>query len=60
MGDFIGRLVLTLFYFTIFVPFGLIITLFSDRLEMKKRPLYPFWLERQTKDLTLEEGRRLS
>lgn len=60
MGDFIGRLVLTIFYFTIFMPFGLIVTLFSDRLDIKNRQQTPAWIERHTKDRTLEDGRRLA
>ncbi|MCB8927441.1 MAG: hypothetical protein H6652_17655 [Ardenticatenaceae bacterium] len=57
MGDFVARIVLTIFYFTVFLPFGLIITLFSDQLDMKD--LKPSWLDRKTKDLTLEDARRL-
>lgn len=45
------------FYFTIFMPFGLIVTLFSDQLDMKV--LTPSWLERKTRDLTVEDARRL-
>ncbi len=59
MGDFIGRLVLTVFYFTIMLPFGVIVALFSDRLDTK-RFTSPAWLDRKTNDLTLEDGRRLS
>ena len=35
MGDMVARLVLTLFYFTLFVPFGLGVTLFSDPMQMR-------------------------
>lgn len=59
MGDLIGRVVLTLFYFTILLPFGLIVTLFSDRLDMKSFST-PTWLERKTTDLTMDDARRLS
>ena len=57
IADVVSRVLLTLFYFTIFVPFGLIVTLFSDQLDMKD--LTPSWLERKTRDLTLEDARRL-
>ncbi|MBK7896845.1 MAG: hypothetical protein WAS33_30405 [Candidatus Promineifilaceae bacterium] len=57
VGDFVARVVLTVFYFTIFMPFGLIVTLFSDQLDMKV--LTPSWLERKTRDLTVEDARRL-
>ena len=58
MGDLIGRVVLTLFYFTLFMPFGLGVKLFGDPLGVRSRSR-PKWLERQTHDLTIEDGRRL-
>ena len=57
MGDIVGRVVLTIFYFTIMLPFSLIVTLFSDPLDMKKRKA-PAWQARTTGDQTLEEARR--
>lgn len=58
MGDFIGRVVLTVFYFTLFMPFGLGVRLFGDPLAL--RPSGPSkWLERTTKDLTIDDTRRL-
>ncbi len=59
MGDFIGRLVLTVFYFTVLLPFGLIVALFSDRLDTR-RFTHPAWLDRKTSDLTMKDARRLS
>jgi len=57
IGDFIGRVVLTVFYFTIFVPFGLGVRLLSDPLQLN-RVSASFWLSRRTGDLTLEDARR--
>jgi hypothetical protein len=58
IGDQIGRVVLTVFYFTLFMPFGLGVRFFADPLAL--RPLSsPKWLERKTQDLTLEDSRRL-
>ena len=58
MGDFIGRLVLTVFYFTLFMPFGLGVRFFGDPLAL--HPSGPSkWLERTTKDLTIDDTRRL-
>jgi len=58
MGDLIGRLVLTVFYFTVFMPFGLGVRLLGDPLAI--RPLSRAkWLERKTHDVTLEDSRRL-
>lgn len=59
MGDFIGRLVLTVFYFTIFLPFGLGMRLLGDSLDSKSR-IQPKWRKRKTRDLTLDDSRRLS
>ena len=58
MGDFIGRLVLTVFYFTLFMPFGLGVRFFSDPLAIGPGSRSK-WLERTTRDLTLEDSRRL-
>jgi hypothetical protein len=57
LGDLVGRIVLTIFYFTIFMPFGLGVRLFGDRLDVKGRH-GPRWLPRRTRDLLLEDARR--
>jgi hypothetical protein len=54
LGDWLGRIVLTIFYFTIFVPFGLGVRLFSDPLHIKTDPS-EFWRPRTTGDQKLEE-----
>ncbi len=54
IGDLLARVVLTLFYFTIFVPFGLGVKLFSDPLQIKSPPA-EFWRSRTTGDQTLED-----
>jgi hypothetical protein len=60
IGDILARIVLTIFYFTIFVPFGLGVRLFSDPLMIKENHGPPFWLSRETGDRSLEEVRRQS
>ena len=58
MGDMIGRLFLTVFYFTLFMPFGLGVRLFGDPLAI--RPVSRTkWVQRKTNDLTLDDSRRL-
>jgi hypothetical protein len=58
IGDLIGRVVLTVFYFTLFMPFALGVRFFGDPLAL--RPLdRQKWRERKTQDLTLEDSRRL-
>ena len=58
IGDFIACIVLTIFYFTIFIPFGLIVRLFNDPLRMKDK-LGGVWIERTTRDRLMEDARRL-
>jgi hypothetical protein len=58
MGDIVGRVVMTLFYFTLLLPFGVIITLFGDPLDMKHKDKAPTWHARTTGDRNLEEARR--
>lgn len=58
IGDQIGRVFLTLFYFTLFMPFGLGVRIWGD--PMLIRPSFRAqWLERRTHDLTLKDARRL-
>lgn len=59
MGDLIGRLVLTIFYFTIFLPFGLGMRLLGDPLDIKQR-IDSRWRDRKTHEFTVEDGRRLA
>lgn len=59
IGNLVGRIFLTIFYFTIVVPFALPQTLFGDRLDVKNFAK-PTWLARKTTDLTLDDARRLS
>ncbi len=44
VADLNGRFIATLFYFTIFVPFGLLSTVFMDPLNRKRAE--NSWLER--------------
>jgi hypothetical protein len=58
LGDVLARVVLTLFYFTVFVPFGLGVTLWSDPLRIRKSGGTRLWLSRQTGDQSIKEARR--
>jgi hypothetical protein len=57
IGNWVARIVLSIFYFTIFVPFGLGVRFFSDPLWVKA-PAAPFWRPRKTGDQTLEDVMR--
>ena len=54
LGDWLGRAVLTIFYFTVFVPFGIGVRLFSDPLHIKTEP-DERWRPRETGDQNFEE-----
>jgi hypothetical protein len=59
IGDWIGRLVLMVFYFTIFTPFGLGVRLGGDPLAIK-RGHKARWLARTTRDRVIDDAHRLS
>jgi hypothetical protein len=57
MGNLVARVVLSIFYFTVFVPFGVGVSWFSDPLEIRGKP-GSLWRPRSTKDQTLAETER--
>lgn len=57
LGDWLGRVVLTIFYFTVLIPFGIGVRLFSDPLKIKSQP-DELWRSRTTGDQNLEEVTR--
>ena len=59
IGTVIAWIILTAFYFTVFVPFGALQALLGDRLDTKNKGQNPTWLGRATTDLTLDDVRRL-
>jgi len=59
IGDFVGRLVLTLLYFTLVLPFGLITRIGRDPLALR-RDQPPRWIERDKPESTFDEASRLS
>ncbi len=57
LGNLVARVVLTVFYFTVFVPFAVGTQLFSDRLGIKAPPPR-FWQPRETPAEDLVMARR--
>ena len=57
MGDFVARIFMTVFYFTIAIPFGVGVRLFKDPLHLKSRQTS--WLNREEREETIESARRL-
>ncbi|MGE3268863.1 MAG: hypothetical protein AB7P40_08965 [Chloroflexota bacterium] len=57
-ADFQARILLTVFYFTIMVPFGVVFGLVKDPLRIKHRPSGTYWQERKPVADTLVTARR--
>ncbi len=56
IGDFQARVLLTLIYAVLVLPFGLAIRLFSDPLKIKKRPAK--WIDHPHNAIDLEWAHR--
>jgi len=54
-GDYLARIVVNLFYFTILVPFALGVEWFSDPLELRSTKVH--WLERKPVSTKLDDAR---
>jgi len=57
LGNLVARVVLSIFYFTVFVPFGLGVRWLSDPLQLKTSP-DSLWRPRATTVETLAEAER--
>jgi hypothetical protein len=57
VGRILSWIVVSLFYFTIMLPFNLGVTLFGDPLKLKETP-QRFWLLREAGENSLEAARR--
>lgn len=56
IGNFQARILLTIIYSVLVLPFGLVVRAFSDSMHMKKRP--EKWFDHPALPNTLEEARR--
>lgn len=56
LGNFQARVLLTLIYYVLVLPFGLAVRVFADSMHMKKRP--EKWFDHPPLPNTLEEARR--
>jgi hypothetical protein len=54
LGNLVARIVLTFFYFTIFVPFAVGVRLWNDPLQLKAQPS-ELWRPRNTGDQKLAD-----
>jgi hypothetical protein len=58
VADVVGRIIATLFYFIIILPFGVIMRLVSDPLHIKSANMKPAWLERHPVSSDLDSARQ--
>ena len=56
IGDFQARVLLTLIYAVMVLPFGLVIRFFADSLRIKKQPTQ--WLDHPHEAMNIEWARR--
>jgi hypothetical protein len=57
-ADFQARILLTVFYFTLMVPFGLVFGIVKDPLRIKRRPSGTYWLDRKPSSESLADAQR--
>ncbi len=59
LGDFNARVILTLFYFILLLPFAVLLKLFTDPLEIKGKEHVGWHVKEDKEDLTpLEKAQR--
>jgi hypothetical protein len=57
IGDFQARLLLTFFYFTLALPFGLIGRFLIDPLKLRQKKTSSSWIKRETVDQDIATAR---
>lgn len=57
IGVFNSRVILTLFYFLIIMPYSILMMPFVDFMRIKSKQT---WIKRQTYDLTIDDAKRQS
>ena len=56
IGDFQARVILTIFYAVLVLPFGLVVRIFADPLQVRHQP--QTWRERPRETMDAEWARR--
>jgi hypothetical protein len=57
VGNFVGGIAMTVFYFTVMLPFGLGVRFFGDPLGLKTEK--PHWSTVDSHEQTIDSARRL-
>ena len=58
LGNAVGRVVLSVLYFTVFAPFAVVARL-QDPLRLKQSAGDTFWVERKPTPTGMDEGQRM-
>ena len=58
IADFLARVSLSVFYFTVFMPFALLVRLFQDPLKRRARDVKSHWEGKQAQTASLDAARR--
>jgi hypothetical protein len=58
VGDFQARMLLTVFYFTLALPFGALVRLLMDPLRRRRPPSGSAWVPRRPSDVSLDAAQR--
>lgn len=58
IGNFQARLLLSLLYFVLIPPFGLLVRILMDPLQLRRRSRESFWLATPPKGQSLSDARR--
>jgi len=58
VGQFQSRLLLTVFYFTVFVPFAVLTRLLGDPLRLRRNMRDTDWCEWTARDSSIDAARR--
>lgn len=57
IGDHVARILLVIFYFTLALPFGLLVRLTQDPLDIKSRGIHG-WLNKAHQDVSIDSARK--
>ncbi len=57
-ADVQARVLLTVFYYTVMLPFGMVFGLMKDPLRIKTRPTGSYWVERKPTSEALADAKR--
>lgn len=58
IGDFQARVILTLIYFVVLAPYGVVVRLFGDALDVRRTERTTMWIRRKKEEPTVEKARR--